>query len=141
MEQRAAAAEAFVQTIRSTITTLEGMKVHLQGKAQTPEPAPAVTQIAQPLMQPAWTGCDEKLAAFQALLKSCQLSSEMEAKLNDSAQSMLQVPMLGTQYGKAPANGGPAAAAAQSGPYQAPALTTKDLEAEKKTQQQDTGQT
>ena len=64
----------------------------------------------------------------------------MEAMLADSAQSMLQVPILGTQYGKAPANGGPAAAAAQGGPYQASPRATKDLEAEE-VPRQDAGPT
>ena len=114
--QRTADCQKHIQEVKTTITTLEAMKVHLLAKApanETPPAQPALVEVAVPVVP------SDTLAALHKIFADTQMPTEVAAKLKESVNSLLAPQAQPSTYGKATAAVSPAAHATRTGPYEA----------------------
>ena len=113
--QRNADCQKHIQAVKTTITTLEAMKVHLLAKAPANEPPPAqpaLVEVAVPVVP------SDTLAALHKIFADTQMPTEVAAKLKESVNTLLAPQAQPSTYGKVTTAVSPAANAARTGPYE-----------------------
>ena len=113
--KRASDCTAFLQQVKTTIATLDAMRVHLLAKSTQSEQQaapPAVQEVAGATVP------SDKLAELHKILDEAKLPSEVAQKLRDSVNTVLAPTAQASTYGKAAPGASPAAQVAQIGPYQ-----------------------